>query len=113
MVDTMAEVKSLLKHKIKKLEKQHGYVSTSMLTKKEKDQLRKKNEDIVNRINRIILDQTAMATGSVDISQGPYGANIFGYKRDLGNFSAKKKKKKGLQYSMSSELGLPGYGRGG
>jgi len=38
-----AEVKSLLKHKMKKLKDKHGYVSTSMLTKKEKEQL-KKNE---------------------------------------------------------------------
>lgn len=35
-----AEVKSLLKHKVKKLKKKHGYVSTSMLTKKEKEQLK-------------------------------------------------------------------------
>ena len=37
-----AEVKSLLKHKIKKLKDKHGYVSTSMLTKKEKEQLKGK-----------------------------------------------------------------------
>jgi hypothetical protein len=37
-----AEVKSLLKHKIEKKKKEHGYLSTSMLTKKEKDQLKGK-----------------------------------------------------------------------
>lgn len=39
-----AEVKSLLKHKIKKKVKKHGYLSTSMLTKKEKEQLKKGNK---------------------------------------------------------------------
>jgi len=36
-----AEVKSLLKHKMKKKKKEHGYLSTSMFTKKEKDQMKK------------------------------------------------------------------------
>lgn len=36
------KVESLLKHKMKKLKKKHGYLSTSMLTKKEKEQLKGK-----------------------------------------------------------------------
>jgi len=36
------KVHSLLKKKLEKLEKEHGYVSTSMLTKKEREQLEKK-----------------------------------------------------------------------
>ena len=44
MYTEAAKVKSLLKHKIKKKVKKHGYLSTSMLTKKEKEQLKKKNE---------------------------------------------------------------------
>ena len=38
------EAESLLKHKIKKLKDKHGYVSTSMLTKKEKEQLKGKKK---------------------------------------------------------------------
>ena len=40
-LQVIEKVESLLKHKVKKLEKKHGYVSTSMLTKKEKEQLKK------------------------------------------------------------------------
>jgi hypothetical protein len=41
-LQVIEKVESLLKHKVKKLKKQHGYVSTSMLTKKEKEQLKGK-----------------------------------------------------------------------
>jgi hypothetical protein len=38
------KVESLLKHKLKKLQKKHGYISNSMLTKKEIEQLKKKEK---------------------------------------------------------------------
>lgn len=41
MYSEAEKVKSLLKHKMKKLKDKHGYVGTSMLSKKEKDQLKK------------------------------------------------------------------------
>ena len=47
IVDRLQEyekVENLLKHKMKKLRKKHGYVSSSMLTKKEKEQLKKGNK---------------------------------------------------------------------
>lgn len=40
-LEVFEKVESLLKHKIKKKKKEHGYLSTSMLTKKEKEQLKK------------------------------------------------------------------------
>jgi len=40
-LQVIEKVESLLKHKIKKKVEKHGYLSTSMLTKKEKEQLKK------------------------------------------------------------------------
>ena len=40
-LQVIEKVESLLKHKVKKLKDKHGYLSTSMLSKKEKEQLKK------------------------------------------------------------------------
>ena len=52
--------------------------------------------DIVEKLDRLLLDTTAHAEGSVDISQGPYGSNIMGMR-----YRKKKKKMKGgAEYNM-------------
>jgi hypothetical protein len=55
--------------------------------------------DIVEKLNRILMDTTCHAQGSVDISQGPYGSNIMGMR-----YRKKKKKMKGgAEYAMHEE----------
>jgi hypothetical protein len=48
--------------------------------------------DILEKLDRMLTDTTCHAAGSVDMSQGPYGSNIMGYRR-------KKKKKGAMQES--------------
>jgi hypothetical protein len=44
-------------------------------------------DDIIKKLDKMIIDTTAHVEGSVDISQGPYGSNILGMR-----YTKKKKK---------------------
>ena len=61
--------------------------------------------DIVEKLNRILMDTTCHAQGSVDTSQGPYGSNIMGMR-----YRKKKKKMKGgAEYAMHEGKYWPGH----
>jgi len=52
--------------------------------------------DIIDRLNKLLTDTTAHATGAVDMSQGPYGSNIMG----MRYIKKKKKVKGGAEYPV-------------
>jgi hypothetical protein len=55
--------------------------------------------DILDRINKLLVDTTAHASGSVDMSQGPYGSNILG----MRYIKKKKKVKGGAEYPVHED----------
>lgn len=53
--------------------------------------------DILEKLDRLLADTTCHAAGSVDMSQGPYGGNVMGYRR--------KKKKRGETDNITEIIG--------